>query len=59
MYTEIRSPRTIYFDTVSVSKAINRQLDAWGRSPVDGIYNDSDDDGKSNGLDPYPFDPER
>ncbi|NOH29133.1 heparin lyase I family protein [Vibrio mediterranei] len=59
MYTEIRSPRTIYFDNVSVSKAINRELDAWGRSPVDGIYNDSDDDGKSNGLDSYPFDPER
>ncbi|SEF64226.1 heparin lyase I family protein [Vibrio hangzhouensis] len=59
MYTEIRSPKTLYFDNVSVSKAINRSLDEWGQAPVDGIYNDSDEDGVSNGLDPYPFDPNR
>ncbi|GMQ49313.1 heparin lyase I family protein [Vibrio sp. 10N] len=59
MYTEIRDARTIYFDNVSVSKAINRSLEQWGQSPVDGIYNDSDSDGVSNGLDPYPFDPNR
>ncbi|WP_418642740.1 heparin lyase I family protein [Vibrio chaetopteri] len=59
MYTEIRDARTVYFDNVSVSKAINRSLEEWGRAPVDGIYNDSDNDGESNGLDPYPFDPNR
>ncbi|MGR5348433.1 hypothetical protein [Vibrio mediterranei] len=42
MYTEIQSPKTLYFDNVSVSKAINRTLDEWGQAPVDGIYNDSD-----------------
>ncbi|MCW8347432.1 heparin lyase I family protein [Vibrio sp. ZSDZ65] len=56
MYTEIRSPKTLYFDNISVSKAINRSLAEWGQSPVDGIYNDSDEDGISNGLDRYPFD---
>jgi hypothetical protein len=59
MYTEIRDARTVYFDNVSVSKAINRSLEEWGQAPVDGIYNDSDNDGVSNGLDPYPFDPNR
>lgn len=59
MYTEIRDARTIYFDNVSISSAINRSLEEWGRAPVDGIYNDSDDDGVSNGLDPYPLDPNR
>lgn len=59
MYTEIRDARTVYFDNISVSKAINRSLEEWGQAPVDGIYNDSDNDGVSNGLDPYPFDPNR
>ncbi len=59
MYTEIRDARTLYFDNVSVSKAINRSLEEWGQAPVDGIYNDSDNDRVSNGLDPYPFDPNR
>ncbi|MFA0439689.1 heparin lyase I family protein [Vibrio sp. 10N.286.49.B1] len=56
MYTEIRSPKTLYFDNVSVSHAINRPIDVWGESPVDGIYNDNDEDGISDGLDEHPFD---
>ncbi|WP_163930029.1 heparin lyase I family protein [Paraferrimonas sp. SM1919] len=59
MYTEIRSPRTLYFDNVSVSKGINRPLLDWGSSPVDGNFDDSDEDGIANGLDPYPYDPDR
>ncbi|MGV2987865.1 hypothetical protein ACE1OE_09485 [Vibrio sp. E150_011] len=50
------TPRKRILSGQNYRYAINRPIDVWGESPVDGIYNDNDEDGISDGLDEHPFD---